>query len=140
MADTNTNPSQPPRRSRSWIIWIVIFCVILLLMLLRDGASSHGHETINQYQFGEQISWTHRKHTIRTGFEAARIQQTANNYGSPVGNPTFQRWADLLLERPAVQLGRMVNRLSGEPSSQLHERHDASDFDTKTQDKLAAIR
>ena len=32
----------------------------------------------------------------------------------------------------------MVNRLSGEPSSQLHERHDASDFDTKTQDKLAA--
>ncbi len=52
----------------------------------------------------------------------------------------LQRWADLLLERPAVQRGRMVNRLSGEPSSQLHERHDASDFDTKTQDKLAAIR
>ena len=49
-----------------------------------------------------------------------------------------QRWADALLERPAVQRGRMVNRLSGEPSSQLHERHDASDFDTKTQDKLAA--
>ena len=52
----------------------------------------------------------------------------------------LHRWADLLLERPAVQRGRMVNRLSGEPSSQLHERHDASDFDTKTQDKLAAIR
>ncbi len=49
-----------------------------------------------------------------------------------------QRWADALLERPAVRRGRMVNRLSGEPSSQLHERHDASDFDTKTQDKLAA--
>src|SRR5271157_5871087 len=49
-----------------------------------------------------------------------------------------QRWADMLLERPAVKRGRMVNRLSGEPSSQLHERHDASDFDTKTQDKLAA--
>ena len=49
-----------------------------------------------------------------------------------------QRWADTLLERPAVRRGRMVNRLSGEPSSQLHERHDASDFDTKTQDKLAA--
>ncbi len=52
----------------------------------------------------------------------------------------LQRWADLLLERPAVQRGRMVNRLSGEPSSQLHERHDASDFDTKTQDKLATTR
>ena len=49
-----------------------------------------------------------------------------------------QRWADTLLERPAVRRGRMVNRLSGEPSSQLHERHDASDFETKTQDKVAA--
>jgi GSH-dependent disulfide-bond oxidoreductase len=50
------------------------------------------------------------------------------------------RWADALLERPAVKRGRMVNRTYGEPSSQLHERHDAGDFDTKTQDKLAAGR
>jgi GSH-dependent disulfide-bond oxidoreductase len=49
-----------------------------------------------------------------------------------------QRWADLLLDRPAVKRGRMVNRASGEPSSQLHERHDAGDFETKTADKLAA--
>ena len=49
-----------------------------------------------------------------------------------------QRWADQIAERPAVQRGRMVNRTWGEPSSQLHERHEASDFDTKTQDKLAA--
>jgi GSH-dependent disulfide-bond oxidoreductase len=49
-----------------------------------------------------------------------------------------QRWADRLLERPAVKRGRMVNRVSGEPSSQLHERHDAGDFETKTQDKIAA--
>ena len=49
-----------------------------------------------------------------------------------------QRWADMLLERPTVRRGRMVNRISGEPSSQLHERHDASDFETKTQDQLAA--
>ncbi|WP_027687243.1 glutathione-dependent disulfide-bond oxidoreductase [Rhizobium leguminosarum] len=48
------------------------------------------------------------------------------------------RWADTIHSRPAVQRGRMVNRLSGDPSSQLHERHDASDFDTRTQDKLAA--
>ena len=47
-----------------------------------------------------------------------------------------QRWADAILERPAVARGRMVNRVRGEPSSQLHERHDASDFETKTQDKL----
>jgi GSH-dependent disulfide-bond oxidoreductase len=48
-----------------------------------------------------------------------------------------QRWADTLLERPAVRRGRMVNRTTGEPSSQLHERHDASDFETKTQEKVA---
>ena len=47
------------------------------------------------------------------------------------------RWADALLQRPAVKRGRMVNRVYGEPSSQLHERHDAGDFDTKTQDRLA---
>jgi GST-like protein len=47
------------------------------------------------------------------------------------------RWADQLLTRPAVVRGRKVNRIRGELSSQLHERHDASDFDTKTQDRLA---
>ncbi len=50
----------------------------------------------------------------------------------------LQRWADMLLKRPAVTRGRMVNRVIGEPASQLHERHDASDFETKTQDKVAA--
>ena len=48
------------------------------------------------------------------------------------------RWADMLLERPAVQRGRMVNRTSGDPATQLRERHDAGDFATRTQDKLAA--
>ena len=49
------------------------------------------------------------------------------------------RWTDEIALRPAVQRGRKVNRVFGEPSSQLHERHDASDFDTQTQDKLAPI-
>ena len=48
-----------------------------------------------------------------------------------------QRWADEIGKRPAVQRGRMVNRVNGDPASQLHERHAASDFETKTQDKLA---
>jgi GST-like protein len=48
------------------------------------------------------------------------------------------RWTDEIARRPAVQRGRMVNRTWGEPSSQLHERHEAADFDTRTQDKLAA--
>ncbi len=47
-----------------------------------------------------------------------------------------QRWADQIGARPAVKRGRIVNRLQGDPAAQLHERHDASDFDLRTQDKL----
>ena len=47
------------------------------------------------------------------------------------------RWTDEIAQRPGARRGRMVNRTWGEPASQLHERHDAGDFDTKTQDKLA---
>lgn len=46
------------------------------------------------------------------------------------------RWADEIAQRPAVIRGRMVNRVIGPLASQLHERHDASDFDLRTQDKL----
>jgi len=46
------------------------------------------------------------------------------------------RWAKEIDARPAVQRGRMVNRAFGEPSSQLRERHDAADFDTRTWDKI----
>ena len=49
-----------------------------------------------------------------------------------------QRWADAIGDRPAVRRGRMVNRVFGELSCQLHERHDAADFETRTQDKLTA--
>ena len=49
-----------------------------------------------------------------------------------------RRWTDLIAARPAVARGRMVNRIMGDPSSQLPERHDAGDFDTRTQDKLDA--
>ncbi|WP_237479787.1 glutathione-dependent disulfide-bond oxidoreductase [Lichenibacterium dinghuense] len=48
-----------------------------------------------------------------------------------------KRWTDAIAARPAVKRGRMVNRMMGDPSEQLHERHDAADFDTKTQDKVA---
>ena len=48
----------------------------------------------------------------------------------------LNRWAKAMAARPAVKRGRMVNRTSGEPSEQLHERHDASDFEMRTEDKL----
>ena len=47
-----------------------------------------------------------------------------------------RRWTEQIAQREAVKRGRMVNRIHGEESEQLHERHDASDFDTKTQDKI----
>ena len=50
----------------------------------------------------------------------------------------LQRWTKAVGSRPAVKRGRMVNRTSGDPTRQLHERHDASDFDTRTQDKIEA--
>jgi GST-like protein len=49
-----------------------------------------------------------------------------------------QRWADAIGARPAVRRGRIVNRFQGDPAAQLHERHDASDFELRTEDKLAA--
>jgi GST-like protein len=50
------------------------------------------------------------------------------------------RWADAIGARPAVKRGRIVNRLQGDPAQQLHERHDASDFELRTQDKLEAAK
>src|ERR1700744_6115846 len=52
------------------------------------------------------------------------------------GYKNMQRWTDAIAKRPAVKRGRIVNRISGDPASQLHERHDAGDFNTKTQDKI----
>ncbi len=49
-----------------------------------------------------------------------------------------QRWTDQIAERPAVKRGRMVNAAWGDPAQQLHERHDAGDFDTSPQDKVAS--
>jgi GST-like protein len=51
----------------------------------------------------------------------------------------LQRWTDEIAKRPAVKRGRMVNRGWGDPASQLIERHDASDFELRTQDKLAPV-
>ena len=49
------------------------------------------------------------------------------------------RWAKQIDARPAVKRGRIVNRLSGDESEQLHERHDASDFDLRTEDKIKGV-
>ena len=65
-------------------------------------------------------------------------QYNAAEFLSVQDYPNVQLWADKILERPAVKRGRMVNRTWGELHEQLHERHDATDFDIKTQDKICA--
>jgi GST-like protein len=85
------------------------------------------------YTIADMATWPWYGGLVRLGQYGAAEFLSVQDYKN------VQRWADLIYARPAVKRGRMVNRLSGEPSSQLHERHDASDFDTKTQDKLAAV-
>lgn len=53
------------------------------------------------------------------------------------GYTNVQRWTKQINQRPGARRGSMVNKTSGEPSRQLHERHDASDFQNRTQDKIA---
>lgn len=64
-------------------------------------------------------------------YEAAEFLDTASY-------KNMTRWTEQIADRPAVQRGRMVNRVFGPLNEQLRERHDASDFETKTQDKLEA--
>jgi GST-like protein len=69
---------------------------------------------------------------------AKGLQYESGEFLSVQDYKHVQRWTDLIAARPAAQRGRKVNRVVGDPANQLHERHDASDFETKTQDKLIA--
>ncbi len=66
------------------------------------------------------------------------IYNDAGTFLDVASYKNLQRWVKAIGSRPAVKRGRMVNRTSGDPARQLHERHDASDFETKTQDKIEA--
>jgi GST-like protein len=70
------------------------------------------------------------------GALAKGLVYEAGEFLQVVEYKNIQRWTDAIAARPAVNRGRMVNRISGDPASQLRERHDASDFDNKTQDKI----
>jgi GST-like protein len=72
------------------------------------------------------------------GLAESAIYGDAGTFLDVQSYKNLQRWTKTIAARPAVKRGRMVNRTSGDPAGQLRERHDASDFDTKTQDKLEA--
>ncbi len=85
----------------------------------------------NDYTIADMAVWPWygalAKGLLYNAGEFLQVQEYAN----------VQRWTDQIAERPAVRRGRMVNRVWGEPSNQLPERHDASDFETKTRDKVS---
>ncbi|WP_411287681.1 glutathione-dependent disulfide-bond oxidoreductase [Phenylobacterium sp.] len=70
------------------------------------------------------------------GALAKGVVYEAGEFLSVQDYKNVQRWTDQIAQRPAVKRGRMVNRVQGDPASQLRERHEAADFETKTQDKL----
>jgi GST-like protein len=70
------------------------------------------------------------------GLALDRIYDGAAEFLSAQEYEHVRRWAKLIDQRPAVKRGRIVNKFTGDPSEQLHERHDASDFELRTADKL----
>ena len=102
------------------------------LDVLDRRLAEHEYLSGTQYTIADMAVWPWYG-TLAKGlaYEAGEFLQVADY-------KNVQRWTDLIAKRPAVQRGRMVNRISGDPASQLRERHEASDFDTKTQNHAAA--
>jgi GSH-dependent disulfide-bond oxidoreductase len=100
------------------------------LDVLDQHLANHEYLAGNDYTIADIAVWPWygalAKGLLYGGGEFLGVEQYKN----------VQRWTDAIAKRPAVRRGRMVNRISGDPSSQLHERHDASDFETRTQDKI----
>ena len=94
------------------------------------------HLADNEYMAGDEYSiadiaiWPWYGALVQNlVYEAAEFLDTASY-------KNMNRWTDMIGERPAVQRGKMVNRAWGDLEGQLRERHDASDFELRTQDKL----
>ena len=155
-------PSDPARRteSLSWLFWQmgstpylgggfghfyayaptkIEYCIDRFAMEVKrqlDVLDKHlaGHEYMagDEYSIADMAIWPwYGGLVVNAIYDAAEFLDTQSY-------TNVNRWTQQIAARPAVKRGRMVNRGWGEPSSQLLERHDASDFDTKTQDKVAA--
>jgi GST-like protein len=73
------------------------------------------------------------------GVALGRSYPGADEFLATLEYEHVMRWAKQIDARPAVKRGRIVNKLSGDESEQLHERHDASDFELRTQDKILGL-
>lgn len=96
------------------------------------------HLAEHEYMAGDEYTIADMAIWPWYGALAQGVLYEAGEFLQVEGYTHVQRWTKQIAERPAVKRGRMVNRTFGKPESQLWERHDASDFDTKTQDKLQA--
>src|SRR5580693_1576211 len=103
-----------------------------LLDVLDKRLTDNAYLAGDAYTIADIAAWPWYGGLVKFGQYGAAEFLSVHEYKNIV------RWADTIHARPAVKRGRMVNRLQGDPSGQLRERHDAGDFETKTQDKLAA--
>ncbi len=94
------------------------------------------HLADNEFMAGDEYSIADMAIWPWYGALAKGLLYDAGEFLSVHEYTNVGRWTDTIAQRPAVKRGRMVNRVFGDPASQLHERHDASDFETRTQDKL----
>jgi GSH-dependent disulfide-bond oxidoreductase len=102
------------------------------LDVLDRQLAAHQYVAGDEYTVADMAIWPwYGALVTNTVYEAAEFLE-AHTYTHVL------RWAKEIAQRPSVQRGRMVNRTWGKPESQLHERHDASDFETNTQDKRNA--
>ncbi|NDJ56351.1 glutathione-dependent disulfide-bond oxidoreductase [Enterobacteriaceae bacterium 4M9] len=100
-----------------------------LLDVLDRQLAHHRYMAGEHYTIADIATWPWYGNLVTGGVYNAAEFLDAGNYTNVL------RWAKEIGERPAVKRGRMVNRLQGPLNEQLHERHDASDFDTQTEDK-----
>jgi GST-like protein len=101
------------------------------LDVLNRQLADHAYVAGDEYSIADMAIWSwYGQLVLGDLYKAAEFLQV-QDYTHVL------RWARELAERPAVKRGRMVNRTIGDPSEQLPERHDASDFDLRTADKLA---
>ena len=101
------------------------------LDVLDRRLADHEYLAGEQYTIADIAAWP-----WYGGLARGEIYNDAATFLSVQDYKHVQRWTETIGARAAVRRGRMVNRTTGDPSQQLHERHDASDFDLKTQDKL----
>jgi GST-like protein len=94
------------------------------------------HLTANEYIAGDEYSIADIAIWPWYGALVKGLLYEGGEFLSVQDYTHVQRWTDQIAERRAVKRGRMVNRVYGDPASQLHERHDAIDFETRTQDKI----